>query len=139
MGKTPDFKQNKTIPDLIAETRKPPIMPETGWYRISITENYEAQGSGGQHISTITEALFMNGWNNVTGATNAPAGWYLSDGGEVRMRGKITGGDAGTVVAILPEEVRPQFAETWICAVDGGGTANVTVWPNGSVVVDTFN
>jgi len=142
MSGSPDFRIKRSIPDLIASEIKPQILPETGWYRVSITENYEGSTKGGQYIGS-TLAVFQNSWMNVTGAalanaTEPPASWYLSEGGEVRWRGKITGGVAGTVVCVIPEEVRPQYAETWICATDTGGSANVTVWPDGSVVVDSF-
>jgi hypothetical protein len=38
----------------------------------------------------------------------------------------------------LPEEVRPEFPETFICAVEGGLKANVTIHANGEVIVDTI-
>jgi hypothetical protein len=141
MGRTPDFKVNKTIPDLISDTRKPQVIPETGWYRIAATENYVAQSAGGQYISTLTEAVFRNSWKDVTGVlvTNAPASWYLSADGEVRFRGLITGGSQFSVVCILPEEIRPEYAETFICPIQFGGKANVTIWPDGRMVVDTFS
>lgn len=125
MSRSPDLDKKKTIFDLVAEQRKPPKLVDNAWYRIGVSQSH---GIG-----------FTNSWDNLGGSTSAPAGWYLSDDGEVRLRGKITGGSAGTTVFILPEEVRPEFAETWICAVDGGGTANVTVWPDGSLTVDNFN
>jgi hypothetical protein len=127
MGKTPDFRINKSIPDLIADTRRPNILPETGWYKVGMSSGYEI-GS-----------YFLNSWLNDSSPTSPDASWYLSEDGEVRLRGKITGGALGVVAFLLPEEVRPEFAETWICAVDGGGTANVSVYPDGSLIVETIN
>lgn len=128
MPKTPDLNVNRSIGDIIAQGRKPRLQPETGWYKVGVSEAYAVS--------------FINSWGNagvVAGITNAPTGWYLSEDGEVRLRGKITGGVAATTVFNLPEEVRPEYAETFICAVDGGGKANVTIKPNGDVIVDTIN
>lgn len=137
MPRSPDFKRNKSIPDLIADTRKPKLLPETGWYRVAITELFEGQGVGGQYIGS-TLNVFKNSWANVVGATIAPASWYLSQFGEVRFRGKITGGVEGTVVFTLPEEVRPEYAETFIVATDDG-SATITVHENGEVIVDAID
>ena len=132
MGRTPDFRKNKTLSDVVNEGRRPQKIPETGWYRVAITENFEGSGFIGG-----TEAVFQNAWENLGGATNAPASWYLSEDGEVRLRGKITGGEDATLVFTLPEECRPEFCETFICATDNGGKANVTIWPDGRVIVDS--
>jgi hypothetical protein len=135
--RSPDFKRNKSIVDLISDTRKPKLLPETGWYRVAITSLYEATSAGGQYYGS-TVAIFKNSWQNSGGLTNAPVSWYLSQNGEVRFRGKIAGGFPGTVVFTLPEEVRPQYAETFIVAVDGGTTtANVIVFANGDVTVES--
>jgi len=75
MAKTPDFKQNKNFPDLISELRKPNPRPETGW---------NAVGPGEEH-----GVDFQNGWNNFS-STTVPTSWYLSEDGEVRLRGRIT-------------------------------------------------
>jgi len=128
MSKSRDLNIDKTIFDVVGNTRAPRLEPETGWYKAGPSEAHEID--------------FQNSWGNVgvlAGVTNAPAGWYLSEDGEVRMRGKIDGGAAGTIVLVLPEEVRPEYAETFICAVDSGGKANVTVHANGEVIVDTIN
>lgn len=137
MSRTPDFRKNRNIIDVIVEQGRPPRLAETGWYRVSVTELYESSGSGGSFIGS-TLAVFRSSWANLGGATNAPASWYLSESGEVRVRGKITGGVAGTTVFTLPEEARPEYAETFICATDTGGKANVTVWPDGRVIVDSI-
>jgi hypothetical protein len=118
--RSPDFKRNKSITDLISDTRKPKLLPETGWYRIAITELFEGAGVGGQYIGS-TLAVFINGtsWANVAGISNPPTSWYLSEDGEVRMRGKIKGGaGTGETIFTLPEEVRPEYTETFIVPIN---------------------
>jgi len=126
-NKSPHFNRNRNIPDLIAEQRAHKPEPDTSWFKTGEEE--------------IREIPFENSWGNVgvlAGVTNAPAGWYLSTNGEVRMRGKVDGGAVGTRIFVLPEEVRPEYAETFICAVDGGLKANVTIHANGDVIVDSI-
>ena len=136
--RSPDFKRNKSIADLISDTRKPKLLPETGWYRVAITSLYEATSAGGQYYGS-TVAIFKNSWQNSGGLTNAPVSWYLSQNGEVRFRGKIDGGVAPSLIFTLPEECRPQYAETFILAVDGGlVAANITVKANGDVFLDSI-
>jgi hypothetical protein len=138
MSRSPDFKINKSIPELISDTRRPEILPDTGWYRVSITENFEASGPSAQFIGS-TLAVFKNSWNNVVGSDVPPASWYLSGGGEVRYRGRVTGGAIGTLIFVVPEEVRPEFTEYKVCQVIGGGTASVSIWPDGSVIFEGIN
>lgn len=130
MSRSPDYPYRKTLPEIVGDMRRQKLHPETGWGKVGGSTGYE------------TEAYFKNSWANagvIASVTYAPASWYLAEDGEVRLRGKIDGGSAGTVAFTLPEEVRPQYAETFICAVDGGGNANVTVHPNGDVEVVTIN
>jgi hypothetical protein len=127
MSKSRDLNIDDNPFSLIQDTRRPHLEPETGWYLVGPSEAHEVD--------------FENSWGNVgvvAGVTNAPASWYLSEDGEVRLRGKIDGGSAGTVAFTLPEEVRPEYAETFICAVDGGTFANVTVHASGEVEVETI-
>jgi hypothetical protein len=126
MSRTPDFRKNRNLIEVIVEGRRPGRAAETGWWKVGATS-----GDGGYGI------LFENSWNNVGASSNAPASWYLSEDGEVRLRGKISGGSVGSTAFTLPEEARPEYAETFICSVDGGGYASVTVWPDGRVVVDS--
>jgi hypothetical protein len=127
MARSPDYPYKDRLDDIVGDLRRDHLQAETGWQKIGPSQDHEID--------------FENSWANagvVSGVTNAPASWYLSEDGEVRLRGKIDGGAAGTVVFTLPEEVRPEFAETFICAVDGGGKANVTVHANGEVIVDSI-
>jgi hypothetical protein len=124
MPKTPDFKQNRTIMDLISDTRKPRPMAETGWWKIGPSESYGI--------------VFQNSWANVGGSGVPSASFTTSEDGWVRMRGKIDGGAAATVVFNLPTEARPEYLEVFPCAVEGGGTANVSIYPNGDVKVETI-
>lgn len=137
MPKSPDFKRNKTIGDLVANTRKPKLLPETGWYRAAITELFEGQAAGGQYLGSSL-AVFKNDWRSVAGTSNAPFSWYLSKNGEVRFRGKITGGQVGTTILTLPPEIRPEYAETFIVAMDSGEKANIVIAPNGNVTVESM-
>jgi hypothetical protein len=123
-NKSPHFNRSRTIPDLIAEERRRRPDADTSWFKVGPTEPMAVD--------------FQNSWGNVGGSGIAPASWYLSENGEVRLRGKITGGVAGTVAFTLPVNVRPQYAETFIVAVDGGGKANVEIRQNGDVYVETI-
>lgn len=123
MPKTPDFRANRSIPALVSDTRKPKVLAETGWHYAESALNEDVP--------------LINGWANVV--DEAPVSWYLSESGEVRFRGKIDGGAPETVVFVLPEGYRPQFRQTFICAMENGGKANVSVMPNGEVIVDTMS
>lgn len=125
MGKSPNFRRNKTISDLISDTRKPRHLADTAWYRVGIDQDYEIP--------------FENSWDNAGGANNPPAQWYMDEEGEVRLKGLVDGGAEGTTMFTLPEENRPQHREVFTCAVEGGGSANVGVYPDGSVVLESFN
>ena len=130
MSRSPDYPYRKSLPEIVGDIRRQHLRAETGWWKVGGSVGYE------------TEAYFKNSWANagvLAGVTTPPAGWYLSEDGECRLRGAIDGGSAGTVAFTLPEEVRPHYAETFICAVEGGGKANVTVHPNGDVKVDTIS
>jgi len=119
MPKSPDFRtRSPNISDMLGDMRRPPVLAETGWHYVGAT-----QPEG---------VAFENNWNNVTG--EAPASWYLSEDGEVRLRGKVTGGEVGTIIFTLPEEVRPEFAETWVVAMDPTGWAKIRIEPDGDVI-----
>lgn len=125
MARTPNFKRNRTMADLISDTRKPKREADTAWYRVGIDQDYEIP--------------FENSWDNAGGVGNPAAQWYMDETGEVKMMGLIDGGGVGDVVFTLPEENRPRFREVFTCAVEGGGSANVAVYPNGDVIVEAFN
>lgn len=127
MSRSPDYPYQSRLDDIVGNLRRDKLLPETGWYKVGASD---------------LDAPFLNSWANagiVAGVTNAPASWYLAEDGEVRLRGKIDGGTVGTVAFVLPEEVRPQYAETFICAVDGGQKANITIHANGEVIVDSIS
>lgn len=131
MPKSRDLNIDRTIFDVVGNVRAPRLEPETGWYNIG-----EAWAAG-----EPIEFDFLNGWANVGidgDIEHAPASFYLAEDGEVRFRGVIAGGSAGTIAFMIPEEVRPQFTQTFICAVIGGGKANVRVEPDGTVYVETI-
>lgn len=140
MPKSPDFNRSKNLPELISDTsiKKPQLQPETGWYRVAITEMFEGLGVGGQYYGS-TDMVFTASWGNAGSTGVAPASLYLSNNGEVRMRGKITGGAAASIAFVLPPELRPEFAETFIVATDTGGNATITVRQNGEVYIEAIN
>jgi len=123
MPRSPDFKYNRNLGDILSSQRKPPTIPDTSWAKIGISEAYEI--------------AFATNWRNV-GTTNAPAAHYLSEDGEVRKRGAVTGGEAGSVIYTLPEESRPEYEEPFPVIIrdeDGNyGVGIVTVFPDGRVV-----
>jgi len=123
--KSNDFKRSKTLPELVADTRKPHRMADTAWYKVGAAEDYEIP--------------FEDGWANVGGDEDPDAQWYMDDGGEVRLRGIVVGGSADTTIFTLPEENRPQHRQFFTCAVVGGGSANVVVYPNGEVILESYN
>lgn len=112
MARTPDFKSNKSFSDLLREATKPRPFPETGWYRVGLSEAYQIP--------------FENGWDNVS-ATNVPASWYLSEDGEVRLRGNVftDGEDFETTIFTLPEEVRPEYTETYVVPLEDDGSIHL--------------
>lgn len=126
-GRSPNFKRNKTVPELLSDTRKPKLIADTAWYKVGPSEAYEI--------------VFQNGWQNVGGSGNPDAQWYLDEGGETRVIGLVESDDfiEGSVIFEFPEENRPRYREMYVCAVEGGGTANVAVYPNGEVVLETYN
>lgn len=129
MARSPHLKRHQTVMGLIAEQRRTSPIEDTSWYKLAAT---------GLDIGFSNGWGFQSSWGNVGGSTNPPASWYLSEDGEVRFRGKITGGIAQTVAFVLPPEVRPQYAETFIVAVDNGGYASVIIKQSGEVFIDTI-
>lgn len=106
MSKTPNLRQNRTLPDLLGAINRPKVEPETGWHKV---------GSGPDN-----EINFQGSWVNTTDATDAPASWYIDEHGEVKLRGGITGGSVGSTIMTLPEEARPEFVETFVVSSNSG-------------------
>ena len=124
-GRSTSYNRKKSIADLIADTRKPKIIADTGWYKVGEDEPYEIP--------------FENDWANSGGVDEEDAQWYQDGEGETKLKGVVIGGGEGTVIFTLPEENRPRGVQTYTCSVIGGGTANVAVYPNGEVVLESFN
>ena len=123
--KSPNFRRNKSLPEMMADTRKPKLIADTAWYKVGPSQAYQI--------------VFENGWANVGGSGNPDVQWYVDGEGEKKLIGLVDGGDEGTVIFNLPEEVRPRYKQIYVCAVDGGGTANIGVYPNGDVVLEGYN
>ena len=127
MSRSKDLNIDKTPGAVMASTRRPRLGPETGWYKVGASEPHGVD--------------FNAPWGNagvLNDITHAPASWYLSHNGEARCRGVVDGGNIGEVIFTLPEEVRPEYGQTFICAIIGGGaTANVFVDTNGDVILES--
>jgi hypothetical protein len=76
--KTPDFNQNKDFIDILKDKNRNDPLPETGWNYVGPDEDHGVD--------------FENSWANA-GPSSVPASWYLTEDGQVRLRGKISGGD----------------------------------------------
>lgn len=120
MPRTPDFKINRSIPDLISDIRRPQVPPETGWHEVGISDEFHR------------DIPFQNSWNQA-GGTHAPASHYLSEDGELRSRGVVTGGSINTVIYTVPEELRPEYPELYLVPLEDT-EGNVTA---GSVRIET--
>ena len=125
MPRTPNFRRNRTIPDLISDTRKPPRLADTAWYKVGEDEDYEIP--------------FENGTTNTNATDQEDAQWYMDELGETILKGVVNPPGAGETMFTLPEENRPRGIQTFTCAVIGGGSANVAVYPDGSVVFEGLN
>jgi hypothetical protein len=150
--RSPDFKRNKSMMELIADTRKPKLMPETGWYRIGISELFEGAGQGGLFVgSSLAIFDLYASWRNVddtptsgSASASSPASWYLSPDGDVRLRGRVISPEiTGEIETLfwLPPEARPEFIERFIVTVDAYGNVDLSgvrfrAWGGGVVVGD---
>ena len=128
MPKSRDLNIDRSLEDVVGQTRRPKLEPETGWWKVGDTEP--------------REIAFEGSWGNVgdglgDGFTYAPVSWHQSHHGEVRHRGVIDGGDVGDLMFVLPEEDRIEFSQVFACAIIGGGLANVRVDPDGSVTLES--
>jgi hypothetical protein len=122
MSKSKDLNIDNSLADVVGQTRRPKLEPETGWAKVGITAGYEASTPKGSFVGVG----FTNSWISATTVDSVPASWYLSEDGETRMRGKIRGGATNTVVFALPEEARPEYAETFICPIDTNGNIDLS-------------
>lgn len=112
MARTPGFKITKSVIDMLSETRKPSILPETGWWKAGASEPHQIS--------------FDSDWVN-SGAVNHPdTAWWLSEDGEGRLRGKVRDGSVGNSILTLPEEIRPEFDQEFICPVDDDGNIDLS-------------
>lgn len=111
-GRSPGFKITRSISDLISQQRKPLILPETGWWKVGSSEPVGKP--------------FLNSWSNATLPEAPPASWYLDENGEVKIRGKVRGGADNTVIWNLPEEVRPEYEEAYVCPLDEDGNVDLS-------------
>lgn len=120
-----DFRRNRSIPELLADTRKPQRMADTAWYKVGVSEAYQIP--------------FESTWGNSGGVDEDDAQWYMNQEGETILKGVVIGGGVGETIFTLPEENRPRGVQTFTCALIGGGSANVAVYPNGEVVLESYN
>lgn len=123
-NKSPHLKRVRLLPDLIADDRRKRPMSDTAWYNVGATED--------------REVAFAGTWGN-EGNPFAPASWYLSNSGEVRFRGVVSGGVEGQTIMILPEEIRPQYTQVFACSVITGGTANISIDVGGNMILESIS
>jgi len=121
MSKSRDLNIDDNPIALIQDTRRPKLESETGWARVGITSGYEGISDDGYFVGIA----FENSWAN-TSVTEAPASWWLSESGEGRLRGKVTNGTAGTTIFTLPEEMRPKYAQEFLCSMDENGNIDLS-------------
>lgn len=109
MSRLPDLPIHRTMGDLISDMRKPEPLPDTSWYYSGPSEPHGINST--------------NSWTNKIGSSGpvSPLSWYSNDDGEVRMRGRITGGTLETLVMKLPEELRPEFTMYFPIESDADG------------------
>lgn len=115
MPKSRDLNIDRQLADVVGEVRRPKLEAETGWYNVG------EEWADGEPITVE----FLNDWEN-TGVDGPPAGWYLSEDGEVRLRGQIFGGDDNSIAFVLPLEVRPEYTEIFVCPVDEDGNLDLS-------------
>ncbi len=137
-SRSPNFRGATTIIDVVKDMRRPPLLPFDAWIGVGISAGSAA---GKAHPNEYYEGMspwFENAWVNVaTTLDNARprAAFYMSSDGEVRLRGHIRGGQAGTRVFQLPTGFRPEKTLQFIVPNDSGGHTTVEVQQDGSVVV----
>lgn len=134
-GRIPDLPINKDLGDTIRELRAGAAGGESGWTNVVATEANLPDGDPGSTDPDGITPVFDNNWVSA-GGQYAPVGFYLSDDGEVRFRGHITGGSATTTVFLLPDGYRPQYDETFAVPIDEGGYAVIRVQSTGEVIVE---
>lgn len=125
MSKSPDLiGSTDGLPGVVRELRKPALPPETGWIRVGTSDPVH----GGDFAPP-----FVNSWGNV-GGDAPPVSFYLSEHGEVRLRGAIEGGTVGTVAFTLPDGYRPEYSMRFVGALSiGNDIATIQVDPDGKV------
>jgi hypothetical protein len=118
MPKSPDFKYNRDLSEIIKDQKKPNIPSDTGWGKIGISENwgveFNAPWSSGDEDGSPGDTGYHGG-----------AQHYLSEHGEVRSSGVVQGGYEDQIIYVLPEEYRPRSLETHVVAIDDGGNRGV--------------
>lgn len=121
MPKSPSYPFNRTLPEVVSDTRRPRQLAETGWHVI---------GDNDQNVN------FQNGFS---GDPDRKPAWSLGEDGWVRCKGVVAPPTSPTFPVVawtFPEEVRPEHPEPFLIGVVGGGYANGYVEVNGDVVIE---
>lgn len=136
MSKSRDLNIDKNIFDVVSSARAPKLEPLTGWARVAITEGYEESTPKAYYPGVS----FTQDWSNSTLPDDAPASWWHSDSGEVRLRGKVRSKNSGQVGTIftLPEENAPEYDQEFICPIDDNGNIDLSsvrfrAWQEGDI------
>lgn len=82
----------------------------------------------GQTLQQWQVPVMLNGWTNSDGY--APVSYWKDPNGIVHLRGRVTGGAAGTAIFSLPAGYRPEYTHDYVL-----GGSRVEVRPDGNVVV----
>lgn len=98
MARLPDYPKNRSVYDLISQIKRPDPYTDTSWYKAGPSEPH------GVNFATST----IHNVTSSTGAVN-PVSWYFNSDGEVKLRGRFTGAEAGQHIITLPPELRPEY------------------------------
>lgn len=142
MPRTPHFLHNRGLPEVVAELRKPRLLPYSGWIGVGTSESGDPedpllepmQTAVGEYIHGISPP-FLNNWKNVIDDDfdYARMAFYMSADGEIRFRGHVRGGAENTNIFRLPVGYRPEYTETFRQPNDAGGSATISVGSDGFV------
>jgi hypothetical protein len=112
-----------------------PAIPGVTWASALTTElTRVAVGLfAGLAEKTWQDASLVNSWANLNVSTNQRAQFRRNALGAVELRGTIAGGSVGSVITSLPAYLCPAVTQDLGVFACSGGSAYVTVSPNGNV------
>jgi hypothetical protein len=132
MSGSPDLRRPRTLSGVVGRNvLAPRKKAETGWQEVG--KDYR----DGASAVIYSAPAFENSWTHGDPDEDSfsKVQFYLSDDGEVRIKGVADGGDSGTVVFTLPEGYRPPKIERFEITATDYTRAVCEVWPDGSVYI----